>query len=239
MRGARFVLWLFLILFVSGCIANYPKDVVIVSIKVVDYREQVELPAPPKTGSIKAIDPYRDFLFSISEKKGDKPIGPSDVEAYFRQQKNNQSFKYAKQKKLLLKIEFSSKENLHEFIKDKNYTLSMVPYFCRQPDSIVDLGWPYVYWRGLNISAFPLKYDIQQKNSGSLTYYAFLNVMHIPSEISSYESFDLRANPKDICFQLKGGSMGIGFESNTVVIPKIEIFKALNNLPPALSYIRN
>ena len=234
MRNILFASWLLFVLPLSGCVASYPKDVAIVSIKTVDYREQAELPAPPEKGSIKAIDPYRDFLFSLSDKKGNEPITSNDIEAYFRQEENDQSFKNSKQKKPILKIEFSSKENLYEFIKDKNYTLSIVPYFCNRPDSTVHLGWPYVYWRGLNISAFPLNYAIQQKNGEALTYYAFLNVVYDFTGTTSYESFDLRTDPEDVCFQLKGGSMGFGFKSNTVVLPKAEIVKALKDLPPTL-----
>lgn len=234
MRNILFASWLLFALPLSGCFASYPKDVAIVSIKTVDYREQAELPAPPRTGSIKAIDPYRDFLFSLSEEKGKEPITPNDVEAFFRQQENNQSFKNAKQQKPLLKVEFSSKENLYEFIKGKSYTLSIVPYFCNRPESTVRLGWPYVYWRGLNISAFPLNYVIQQKEGDIIAYYAFLNVVYDFTGTTSYERFDLRTNPEDVCFQLKGGSMGFGFESNTVVIPKAEIVKALKDLPPTL-----
>lgn len=110
MRNILFVSWLLFALPLSGCIAIGPKDLAIVSIKTVDYREQAELPAPPKAGSMKMINPYRDFLFSLSEEKGEEPITPNDIEVYFRQQENNQSFKNAKQKKPFLKIEFSSKK---------------------------------------------------------------------------------------------------------------------------------
>jgi len=238
MSRILFASWLLFTLSLSGCVTNYPKDVSIVSIKTVDYREQAELPAPPKTGSIKEIDPYRDFLFSLSEEKGAKPITPNDVEAYFRQQENNQSCKTTKQHKPLLKIEFSSKENLYEFIKGKSYTLSVDPYFCNRPESIVSLGGPYVYWRGLNVSIFTLNYVIQQKEGEAFTYYAFLNVVYDFTGTTSYERFDLRTNPEDICFQLKGGSMGFGFESNTVVILKAEIVKALKDLTPTLTDIK-
>lgn len=218
----------------SGCIANYPKDIAISSIQAVDNREQAELPAPPIKGTIKAIDPYRDYLFALSEKKGKEPITSDDIEAYFQQQKNNQSFKNTKRQKPLLKVEFTSKENLHEFAKSKSYPVSIVPYFCDRPKTIVNLGGPRVFLQGLRVGGIPYNYAIQQEKGESLTYYAFLNVVYDFAGPSSYEHFDLRTNPEDICLQLKGGSKGVGFESNVAVISKVEIIKALKDLPPAL-----
>jgi len=202
-----------------------------VSVQTVDYRDQAELPAPPKVGSVKLVDPYRDFLFALSEKKGEVSIDPSDIAVYFRRQENNQSFKNAKQKRFLLKVAFTSKENLHEFSRSKSYPLSMVPYFCKRPEAIVNLSSPRVFWQGLEVSA-PLKYAVQQGEGELLTYYAFLNVTYEFTGPSSYERFDLRKNPEDICLQLRGGNMGIGFESNVVVIHKEKITEALKNLLP-------
>ncbi len=226
--------WLGGALLLGGCIENYPKDIAVVSIKAVDYREQAELPAPPIKGTIKAIDPYRDFLFALSEEKGKEPITPGDIEVYFRQQEHNKSFKNAKRQKPMLRVEFVSKENLHEFAKSKSYPVSIVPYFCDRPKTIVDLGGPRVFLQGLNVGGIPYNYAIQRENGKSLTYYAFLNVVYDFAGPSSYEHFDLRTNPEDVCFQLKGGAMGFGFESNVVMIPRAETIKALSNLPTAL-----
>lgn len=224
--------WIYSLL-ISGCMANYPNDVALVSVKVVDYREQPELPTRVESGSTRSIDPYRDFLLALSKKKGNEPITPSDIDVYFVQQSKNEFFKNSKQNKPLLKIEFTSKENLHEYTRSKHYPLSIVPYFCKRPGSTVSLGGPLVFWRGLEIGG-PLNYAIQQKKGESLTYYAFLNVVYDFAGPSSYEHFDLRTNPEDVCFQLRGGSTGFGFESNVVEIPNAEIVKALMDLPPTL-----
>jgi hypothetical protein len=215
-------------------VSTYPKDIKFISIETVDYREQAELPAPPKMGEIKAFDPYRDFLFSLSEEKKTEPITPRDIESFFKMQGHIQALKSAKEKKPILKIEFSSKENLYEFVNKKSYTLVFMPYFCNRPQEIVNLGWPNVYWNGLNISAFPLKYDVQQKNDEPFIYYAFLNVVYDFTGQTSYKRFDLRSNPEDVCFQIKGGGVGQGFKSNVVDISKNEIVKALEKLPPTL-----
>jgi hypothetical protein len=217
----------------SGCVADYPQDIAIVSIKVVDNREQAELPAPPMPGSIKAVDPYRDFLFSLSDEKGVEPITPADIEVYFRNQESNQSFKNAKQQKPLLKVTFQSKENLSNYIRSKSYTLSVVPFFCDRPDVSIRWGSPYVYWRGLNVSA-PLNYAVKSGDNDMFTYYAYLNAVDDFSGPSSYQKFDLRKNPEDICVQLKGGSMGMGFQSNVVEISKEEVISVLKELPSTL-----
>ncbi len=231
MRNTLFI-WLVCIFVLTGCVTNYPKDIAVVSIKVVDRREQTELPPPPAADSFKSINPYRDFLFALSEAKDGKPIKPEDMAVYFREQETNQSFKNAKPQKLLFRVKFTSKENLHKFARDHSYSVGVWPYFCdRSQDSIPWRSEPY--WHGLVVGA-PLKYEMQKKD-GVFVYYVFLDVSFTAKQPSSYESFDLRTHPEDICFRVGGGFAGRGFKSNVVVIPKLEIIKALKNLRPALS----
>jgi hypothetical protein len=61
-----------------------------------------------------------------------------------------------------------------------------------------------------------------------------LDVAFSAKQPSTHESFDLRAHPEDICFRVGGGFAGRGFKSNVVVIPKAEIIKALEQMPPEL-----
>ncbi len=220
-----------------GCIAKYPTDITVNLVKAVNNREQAELPAKPIPGTRKAVDPYRDFLFAMSEDKGELPITPGDVAVYFREQQGNETFKNLKIQKPLLKVEFTSRVSLSGFIRDKGYTLFVSPYFCDRPNDVINWGLPYVYWQGLNIS-YPLNYAIEQIQGEPITYYVYINVLDDFNGPSSYERFDLRTNPEDICFKLKGGGMGFGFESNAVVIHKGEIVKALNDLTPTLSDIK-
>ncbi len=226
--------WIGCTLFLSGCVANYPKDITVVSINVVDRREQAELPAPPTQGSFKLNDPYRDFLRTLSKAKGQKAIKPEDMVVYFRKQEANQSFKNAKPQKPLFRIEFTSKENLHKYAVSKGFPVSSTQFFCNRSDVSVLLGGPRVFWKGLMIGGIPYNYAMAEEKGKVFTYYAFLNVADDFTGPSSYERFDLRTHPEDICFQLKGGFAGRGFESNVVVIPKVEVIRALKNLPPAL-----
>ena len=91
------------------------------------------------------------------------------------------------------------------------------PYFCDRPQD--SIPWrSELYWNSLAVSA-PLKYEMQKK-SGVFAYYVFLDVAFTAKQPSSYESFDLRTHPEDICFRVGGGFAGRGFKSNVVVIPK-------------------
>lgn len=208
----------------SGCIVNYPKDIAVISIKSLDYREQAELAVSYGSHSLEFNDPYSDFLFALSEKKGKVPITSGDIKVYFQKQDGDQAFKNAKMQKPLLKIEFVSKVNLYKYVRKNGYTLLAESYFCRRPKASVLLSWPSVYWKGLNVS-IPLNYDIQE--SEMLTYYFFLNMAYNYTGPSSYEHYDLRANPEDVCFQLRGGSIGIGYKSNIAVISQKDIVEAL------------
>lgn len=232
MRNTLFV-W-FGLLVLSGCVANYPKDIAVVSIKVVDRREQAELPAPPEPGAFKLNNPYRDFLQSLSKAKGDELITPEDISVYFQRQESNQSFKNKKPRNPLFKIKFTSKENLHKYAVSKGFPVSVTPFFCDRPDISVLLGGPQLFWKGLIIGGIPYNYSMEIEKGKVFTYYAFLDVADNFTGPSSYERFDLRTSPEDICFQLKGGFAGRGFESNVVVIPKANIIKALEKMPPGL-----
>lgn len=234
MRNTLFV-WLFCIFVLTGCITNYPKDIAVVSIKVVDNREQAELPVPPAADEFRPTNPYRDFLLALAESKGDKPIKPDDMAVYFSKQETNQSFKNAKPQKLLFRLEFSSKENLHQFARDHSYPVGVRPYFCARPDDLINWR-SKPFWNGLAVG-MPWNYEMQKKD-GVFVYYFFLDVSYtVKSPTSSYESFDLRTHPEDICFRVSGGFAGRGYKSNNVVVPKFEIIKALKNLPPELRAI--
>ena len=227
-------LWLGYAFLLGGCIEYHPKDIAVVSIKVVDYREQAEFQSGSIKGSLKPYDPYHDFLLALWEEKGEELVTPSDISVYFQQQKNNEFFKKTKPQKPIFKLEFTSKENLHRFARDNSYPVSNASYFCDHPgDDSFLVGGFRVYWRKLQVS-FPLNYAMPQKDGERFTYYTFVNTTFIANAPSTFTSYDLRTDPKDVCFQLRGGIFWLGFASNVVVIPKAEIMKALENMPPAL-----
>jgi len=231
MRNTLFI-WLSILFILSGCVTNHPKDVAILSIKVVDEREQAELPPTPAADSFKSKHPYRDFLFALSEAKGDEPIKPEDMAVYFREQGANQTFKNSKPQKPLLRVEFTSNGNLYQFAKENSYPVAIWPYFCKRPEELIPRN-GRVYWNGLDVGA-PLNYEMWKNGDEPFVYYTFLDVAFSAKQPSSHESFDLRTDPEDICFRVGGGFAGRGFKSNAVVIPKAEIIKALEQMPPAL-----
>ena len=79
-----------------------------------------------------------------------------------------------------------------------------------------------------------LGYAIELEEGEVLTYYAYLEVFYDFTGVSSYEQFDLRTEPEDVCFRVRGGWIGNAHKSNVVVIPKEDIVEALKGLPPAL-----
>ena len=183
MRNTLFI-WLVCIFVLTGCVTNYPKDIAVVSIKVVDRREQAELSPPPAKDSFKSKHPYRDFLLALAEAKGEEPIRPEDMAVYFQEQEVNQVFKNAKPREPLLKVEFSSQENIHQFARDNSYPVAIWPYFCNRPKEPVILG-TIVFASGLDIGA-PFKYEMWKDDNGLFIYYSFLNVSFTAKQPSTH-----------------------------------------------------
>ena len=52
----RLIIWLCCVFCMSGCVADYPQDIAIVSIKVVDNREQAERDGPANSDSFSFLD---------------------------------------------------------------------------------------------------------------------------------------------------------------------------------------
>ena len=66
-------------------------------------------------------------------------------------------------------------------------------------------------------------------------YYFYFSAARDESGLSDppLKGFDLLRMPEDVCFYLSGGnSLGFGYRSNKVRIPKEAIAAALQNLPP-------
>ncbi|MCC6716460.1 MAG: hypothetical protein IT555_01115 [Acetobacteraceae bacterium] len=133
----------------------------------------------------------------------------------------------------LLKVEFTSAVNLVQFTMDNSYpTFGVRTSFCGRPSPWWGLGWPWVYWRGVELS-WLRQNPIEQVAAGSrIAYDVFLNVSGQvrPADSPTEEGYDLRHRPQDICLSVGARDMlGFGFESNTVVIPKEAIAAALRS----------
>jgi hypothetical protein len=136
----------------------------------------------------------------------------------------------------LLKIEFTSRMDLSKFAMEHSYNLGAIAFFCGRPNDFVVLSFPDVYWRRVRLGqgeADPIERG-QDDKIELLTYYLFINVAReaiVPSKPRE-KSFDLRREPEDVCFHLRGGNeSGRGYKSNTVVIPKDAIESALAEAP--------
>lgn len=77
----------------SGCVAYTPRDLSFVSITVVDFKEQAELPF--KEGG-RICAPHRDSIFNIMDEKQEEEIVADDIRPYFL---SDQAIQLQQQKK--------------------------------------------------------------------------------------------------------------------------------------------
>ena len=192
----------------GGCISTKPKDLAFVSVRVVDRHDQLEIMPP-------SADPALGLINESQRKKLLAEAGPIE-----------------RPHQLLLKIEFSSHTNLAEFMRDHSFNLGSHAFFCGRPKDEVILSGLSVYWNGVWLNGLE-RDPIKASGGGNgelITYYFFSSVAreeNMPSN-PPLLSFDLKQQPEDICFSLKGGNgAGLGFKSNTVVVPKDAIATAL------------
>jgi len=139
-----------------------------------------------------------------------------------------------KQHKLLLRVQFSTSVDLVRFAKSGGYNLGRLAFFCEQPDEEAD-GNPYVFWQGENISRLDRASlrENGQEEGPPITYYVFIGAVRGKIKaIPPLPPYDLRRQPRDVCFDLSGGNQMGGYRSNTVVIPQSAISEALKQPPP-------
>jgi len=140
-----------------------------------------------------------------------------------------------KQHKLLLRVQFSTSVDLVQFARSGGYNLSRYAFFCGHPHEEGGMGNPDIFWQGISLSGldrFSLR-ESGMKEGTAITYYVFIEAAR--GEIKSIPPlppYDLRREPRDLCFQLRGGNQMGGYRSNTVVIPQAAISEALKELPP-------
>jgi hypothetical protein len=203
------VLVIFSGLFIIGCVSTYPVDLELVSVAVKDYKYQEELPPTSEK-------PEKHFKNLDSSKP---PVG---IRHYQSSDKSH---------RLMLKVEFQTKEDLARLRVNRHFVLAKQAFLCQHPKVPVLLGDPSVYWKGINLS-YVLENPITRNESDRLfVYYTFFDVRYDFSGPTSFRRFDLLKKSEDICFQLKGGNnTGFGYESNVVVISKEAIMKALKKV---------
>lgn len=130
-----------------------------------------------------------------------------------------------------LLVQFESGTNLAEVMAEKSVNVGAYPYFCERPRSNALIGGPTVFWKGS-----PLLPDVAQDIAATLsasntaTYMVRLSLSRretLPS-IPPRTSFDLRAQPESVCFDLKGGNVaGVQLRTNVVAVPAEDLRAAI------------
>ena len=70
----------------------------------------------------------------------------------------------------LLRVEFESEENLHEYARENSYPVSAVAFFCEWPSKPVYLGKRQVFWQGRWIRGIG-DFTIAPSRDGKYLYY--------------------------------------------------------------------
>ena len=213
--------------FLSGCVSNYPRDIDLVSVQSVNDRDLAELE-------------WRHFLVYLRKaqwERGDKVIYEDDIEKFSRILKRNKAWYEQKPNAIVLKFQLRSKENLHQYARDKGVSLRASLYFCNrhnQAGFLRHVG--YIYWQGINLSMIggTPAFSVQRSgNSQPLTYYTFAWASNETTN-SMIAPYDLRKSAEDVCLRVEGSSSYSFFQyrSNVIVIPREKIAEALRSLPP-------
>ena len=198
----------------GGCVStNTPSDLAFVSVQVVDWRDQAELPGPGASPVLGMVS-NRDLV-----SKGQSITGGE------------------KSHRLLLKVEFTSTTNLSKFVIENSYNLGNETFFCDRQKASPFMSYPFVFWYNIRLGEHEADPIAQQSEAarGPITYYIFIDVARkkvVPSN-PPQGGFDLRQKPEDVCFYVRGGNeSGRGYRSNTVMIPRDAIVAALQKALP-------
>lgn len=144
--------------------------------------------------------------------------------------------------RLLLQVEFTTTTNLMRLAQDKGLSVTSSAYFCDKPEERVILSYVLIFTNGVQVDAPSLSPVQSNRNitDPPSAYYFFTNVQNDgsisthPTEPEVFHAFDLRHQPLDICFNIRGATGKLsGYESNTVTIPAETIEAALSELTPA------
>ena len=187
------------------------SDISYVSARVVDYRDQQELPVPRSAGLEELVGRQRaEQITSMvaPQEPSDRPHRP------------------------LVRIEFRSSVDLRA-IANRNATVFLHSYFCSHQNDFAVLSFPTVYADGEPIRAGETK---TVNSTGGIpgqefTYYFYLNVLRKENRNARPQQmgFDLRVTAEDICFYITGSvTSGLIYTSSIALIPQEAIVAALH-----------
>lgn len=145
--------------------------------------------------------------------------------------------------RIVLMVTFSSPDSLVEFHRLFGYTIGAEGSLCADSDQVsrnqlIALG-PYVYDGAARVDSYErrqMNLREQKDEGGRHQYHFFLELRtraepadSRPTPDGYFVEHDLRRDPHDLCFHLRGGSMaGHRHRSSTVVIPYPAIRAALD-----------
>jgi hypothetical protein len=187
-------------------------DIQFLSVKAVDYHDQLEMPVPALAG----LEPL------VGREAAERTAVIAGVPGRPMERPH----------RALLRVEFRSTKDLWGIARRKGVVF-LHSSFC-QPNEFAALGDPTVYYRGRAIYWTNLA-DSASTGSEEV-YYFYLSVSRRKSlkDIPPETGFDLRENPEDICFYVTGSGF-FGYKSAIATVPKGAISEALKESHPPTS----
>lgn len=187
-------------------------DIQFLSVRLVDYHDQLEMPVPALAG-LESL---------VGREAAERSAGIVDFPGRPIERPH----------RALLLVEFRSRKDLWGIAQRKGVVF-LHSSFCSRMN-FAALGDPTVYSRG---HAVHWTNVADSASSGSEdVYYFYLNISRrkSPKDIPPEPGFDLREDPKDICFYVTGSGF-FGYQSAIATVPKGAISEALKESEPPSS----
>lgn len=137
----------------------------------------------------------------------------------------------------LVKVEFTSNTNLAQYALENGYNIRTDANLCNADGlATPDIGISFVsiYWRGVDLS-YSTTNPIDHTVAPPYVYYGYVPVEGILSKDGREKEkqfYDLRENPSNVCFFVRGGKYFGTFKSNIFVIPQETLIEALKVTSP-------
>lgn len=198
---------------VSTTVGSKEPDIQFLSVRVVDYHDQVEMGSPRSA----FLEPLVGKEAAENAPTAILPKGPTE-----------------RPHRALLRVGFRSSKDLWA-LAQRNATVFLHPSFCNRKDSAL-LGPPSVYAHGHSVVRSQAAGSASMGSDGE--YYFYLNVAgkESPRSIPPEVGFDLRSTPEDICFYVTGWIGGTIprtiCQSAVVSVPKDAIAAAFHETQP-------
>jgi len=194
-----FIITIFL--FLTSCVNTIPTDLVISNVEKTDV-SAFEYDEIHNLNILGVSSPYKKW-----------------------NNKQGKIFKEWRLKEPLYRISFQSEIDLQEYIKSTEQTISSSGYICAKPDTNLMLTLVRVYWRGLEIG-HEFNHKLIKEADNMYEYYFYISSSVSENTSGTVKGFDIINDPKDLCFEIKGGRTIFGFKSNILEV-SAEEFKNL------------